>query len=428
MKTFKKVLASSVLATSFAIYTVGSVHAEVSVSNTAIKANQSSVNDTKAPVIPKVYVQKSINKFNQKKFEVKGVAEPKSKVVGQLKSMDSQITFEAKTDEKGNFKSFLNTQKLKDGALKLSVYNVDASGNKGKLKNVSILKDTFLEELTVENEGFINSYNVSDFPVSGTGDPKATVYITLQSGKQIVMGKTIVDEFGNYSLNMNVQKFAEGKVAIQAKQVDKAGNTENVAVNVTKETKSPNKPVIFKPSNITANTDQTTYKIKGLGKAGSEIEIVLSDGIIDVSSIGEVDANGSFEVEIETTDLQSGEIKVTAIQTSTAGNTSLESVTKFMKDTDGPNTPELNALVSIKQENVANYTVSGKGEIGSIIKIFVTDGKTTVTNSAIVTEQGTFTTNLNLTTLQSGNVYFIATQLDSSNNSSTPVTVTILKS
>jgi Bacterial Ig domain len=419
MNNWKKVLVSSVIATSFVTYTVGSAHAETK--------GRTVVKDTKAPGIPVITSNKSINKINQKNFEVKGKAEAKSKLVGTLKSKETQLNFTVKTDAKGNFKTSLNTLKFKDGTLSLSVYAIDESGNKGKVKTESVLKDTFLEELTVENEGYINSFNAEEFPVSGTGEPKATILVTLQSGKQTISGKTFVDELGNYSLNVNTKKFTEGKVTILVQQLDKAGNSSKVNVNLMKETKAPAKPLLFPASNVTAATDQTTYSISGLGKAGSEIEVVLSDGTIEVSSIGEVDEKGNFTVELDTTDLQSGEITVSAIQTSSAGNFSPESVTKFVKDLVAPNAPEVNALETIKTDNLSNYTVSGKGDVGSTINVYVTDGKTTKSTFGKVNEDGTFTLSINLTDLQIGNIFVIVSQADHSHNSSSLVTLTTQK-
>ncbi|WP_088041380.1 Ig-like domain-containing protein [Bacillus sp. EAC] len=427
MNNWKKVLVSSVIATSFVTYTVGYAHAEESLSSKNLNSKHIVTKKTKVPASPVVYVNRTINKLNAKKVEIKGKAEPKTKVVGTLKSKDSQITFTTKVDSKGNYRATVNSLKLKDGALTLSIYTIDASGSKGKVKNVSIKKDTILDELTIENEGYINSFNSSDFPVSGTGEPGATVYITAQSGKQIVTRKTIVDEFGNYSLNSNLNKFAEGKVSISAKQVDKAGNSSKVSTNLIKETKASVSPILFPAANVTADTDQTTYTISGLGKAGSEIEVVLSDGNVEVSSIGEVDSKGYFEVELDTSDLESGEISVVAIQTSAAGNPSREITTKFVKDITAPSAPEVNALGSINQDNLANYTVSGKGEIGSNVSILFTDGKSTASNYVKVNADGTYTTTLDLTQLQAGSLFVVVTQIDKAHNVSEPITLTIQK-
>jgi hypothetical protein len=382
--------------------------------------------DITPPATPIFKVNKYINLSNDGSFEIKGKGEANSIVLISLKDSKTTLSLSSKTDSKGNFKVKANTKNLVEGSILFTIQNVDKAGNKSKLKTMNLAKDVTLEEMSIDNEGFINSLTQGEYPVSGTADFGSKLDVNIQSGKTIISGSGTVDELGNYSVDLNATSLPEGKVTITVKQSDVAGNVEQQSVEVVKETNAPNSPIMFQAPVLQSDT-VTNYFVSGLGVKNGEVEVTLTDGLNDVSSLATVDENGLFQVEFNAASLQDGEITITAKQMSEAGNESKETIIKTKKDTTPPTKPVLDPLAVISTANQAEYSITGQGEKGTTLQVLITDGTTTLTGIGMVDDTGKFAIKVNVTSLKVGNVIIIANQIDSNKNVGLNSTTIVIK-
>lgn len=392
----------------------------------SLDAQAASIKDTTSPVIPVYKVSKYINLSNETSFEVKGKGEANSTMLLSLKDGKSIVTRSVKADARGNFKVKIDTTKLVEGNINFSIQSSDKAGNKSKIKTHQLVKDITLEELSIDNEGFINSLTQNEYPVSGTADIESNIEITLQSGKQIVIGKTKVDELGNFSVDLNASNLEDGKVSITIKQTDIAGNMETQSVEVIKDTKAPELPVLFQVTPIQSG-NVAAYFVNGLGVKNGEVEVTLTDGINDVSTIAPIDENGLFQAEFNLEALLDGEITITVKQTSESGNESLETTLKTLKDSTAPTKPVLDKLDTIISTNQGEYVISGQGEQKATIQVMVTDGTSTITAPAQIDDQGKFSLKVNLSSLKTGNIIILVSQTDVFKNAGSVVTSLVQK-
>jgi hypothetical protein len=412
---WKTILLASVLTTGLSSLALSEVQAQ------AVKTK-----DTTPPAIPNYKVNKYINLSNDGQFEIKGKGEKDSTIIISLKDGQTAISLKAKTDAKGNFKVKADTNKLTEGKITFSIHNVDKAGNKGKAAIRGLFKDVTLEEMSIDNVGFINAISQSEYPVSGTADLGSTIDVTLESGGVKVTGTGTVDELGNFSVDMDSSSLPDGDVNVTVKQTDVAGNIEEQSVEVVKDTAAPGNPVLFSPVALQSE-NVASYFVTGLGVANGEVEITLSDGLNDVSSLATVDENGLFQVELNAASLVDGEITIIAKQMSEAGNESGEAVVKTVKDTGAPVKPVVDKLAAIASTNQAEYVISGTGEKGAIVGVLLTDGTNTISASGVVDESGKFAVKVNVSALKAGNIIIIANQTDTYKNISTNTTLTTTK-
>jgi hypothetical protein len=382
--------------------------------------------DTTPPATPIFKVNKYINLSNVGSFEIKGKGEANSIVLISLKDSKTTLSLSSKADSKGNFKVKANTKNLVEGSIIFTIQNVDKAGNKSKLKTMNLLKDLTIEDLSIDNEGFINALTQGEYPVSGTADFGSKIDVSIQSGKTIISGLGTVDELGNYSVDIDTVSLPDGIVTITVKQSDIAGNVEQQSVEVVKETNAPNSPIMFSAPVLQSET-VTNYFVSGLGVKNGEVEVTLTDGLNDVSSIATVDENGLFQVEFNAASLQDGEITITAKQMSEAGNESLETIIKTKKDTAAPAKPVFEPLAVITTANQAEYSITGQGEKGTTVQVLITDGTTILTGLGLVDDSGKFVTKINVTSLKVGNVIIIANQTDSNKNVGLNATAIVIK-
>lgn len=386
--------------------------------------------DTKSPVVPILNNALYIYSKNQSAYTVKGKAEPNSKVYVSIGDQKTNISQNGKADKKGNFILTLDARKLQEGKINLTAGSMDAAGNKTSYSKPGFLtKDTQIEEPLVVSEEYVNSFNVESYPIAGTGTPGDNVKIMVNDGAKTISEISEVDELGNYEVDLDLTLLKEGNLTIDAKQLDQAGNeSKEVRERVIKDVSAPSSATIFNNGYINEDTDLTSYSIIGRGEAGSELEITLSDGVNEVSSLGTVEENGRFSVEVDASPLSDGEITIYAVQISKAGNVGEADTAAVFKDITAPDSPAVNELEAISQLNSNSYNISGKGEKGSSIFITVTDGKNSLFEKVKANIDESFNATVDLSVLNNGEITFIILQKDQAGNVSKSIKTTAVKS
>ncbi|WP_206501565.1 Ig-like domain-containing protein [Geobacillus sp. JS12] len=385
------------------------------------------IKDTKAPSVPVITNKGWINAKQQNAYAVQGTAEPHSAVQVLLSDGKQRITKTVRADGKGRFRAVIDARKLAEGEITVSAVSVDSAGNQSGQSKKVLRKDVSIEAPELLNEGYINAFNYEAYPVTGTGTPGEKVVVEAADGKKSVSASGLVDEDGNYEVEINTSSLKDGKIAIRVKTIDQAGNESRMAsVVLIKSLSSPAKPSIDNKGYVNASADATAYEVTGKGEPGAEVEVTLSDGTNEISTVGTVEENGRYHVEADISPLSDGLITITAVQTSVTGNVSPEATATVWKDT-AVAAPSLNALPAVTNQNQAAYTIAGTAESNASVQIIITDGQKSLVEWTSADSNGNFSKTIDLSAFHNGQLMIIVTQEDKAQNHSEATTATVTK-
>lgn len=232
--------------------------------------------------------------------------------------------------------------------------------------------------------------------VRGTGEPGATVTVTLPGGA--TRTATVAPD-GSWSVTAPAPLVAGQTVS--ATQADAAGNTSPSATATVPDQTAPAAPTI-KPLTDGATT------VSGKAEAGSTVKVTLGDGTVLTTQAA---ADGTWSVTPATP--LAGPQTISATATDAAGNVS-PTTTAGVPDTTKPSAPTISPITD------GGTTVSGTGEPGATVSVTLPDGST---QTATVAPGGTWT--VTSPTPLTGGQTVTATQKDPSGNVSDPTSAVV---
>jgi hypothetical protein len=393
---------------------------------------KSLLKDTKLPGNPVLENRGFINAKVASNYTVKGKAEPQAAIKLTVSDGKNSATQLSKVDKKGNFSVPFNLSQLEEGKINLSAELTDAAGNKRIYKKADFLiKDTLIVEdvPTVIGDAYANAANVDIYNVAGFGEPGELVQVTIKDGKNPALSQeTEVDEEGFFSVDFDLTTFPDGTLTVTAKYVDVAGNeSESSEDSIIKDTVIPSPATNISSVAINENSKFEAYQVTGSGLPGATVEVLLSDGMSEISTIGSVSKDGKFNIPVNVSSLNDGDIAMTIVQISEAGNVGEEVKTTIKKDTV-VTSPMVTNWKFIEPGNLQAYEIKGTAEAHSLIYLTVTDGEKTLTEKVKSDANGHFILKINLSSLISGNLTFALSQKDVSGNVSPSIIKTIYKS
>jgi len=148
-----------------------------------------------------------VEEITDKSTSVSGIAEPGSTVLIQSRST---ILAQGQADNSGEFSFVIEAP---TAGTELTIYTVDASGNKSNEVKMTVLDKTAPEKPSV-NE--VTSLSQS---ITGNAEPGTTITVTADG---VVLGTTTADSAGNFTIAINQQKAG---TILDITTADKAGNT-----------------------------------------------------------------------------------------------------------------------------------------------------------------------------------------------------------
>lgn len=232
----------------------------------------------------------------------------------------------------------------------------------------------------------------------GTGEPGATVEITLPSGE--VISGIPVDNQGRFGPVTTTENQPRGTVTLV--QTDEAGNVSQPFGQIYADVQPPEAPNI---DVVSANPDGT-LTISGRGEPGTTIDLTLPSGevIRDVT----VAADGTFGPVTSLENQPSGD--VTGVLTDDAGNVS-EPGAQTYRDATPPEAPTIDTITTNPNGTIS---VSGSGEPGATATITFPSGE--IIANIPIGPNGLFGPVVSTENQPSGNV--TATQTDAEGNTS----------
>ena len=201
-----------------------------------------------------------------------------------------------------------------DGSVQIDVTASDAAGNSSNPESVSIDVDTTAPDAPVINAP------TNGQPVTGTGEPDATVTVTTPGGASCT---AIVQGDGSWSCTLT-GNLVNGD-DITATQTDEAGNeSDPTTVNGGLDTEAPGIPTITSPQNGTTINNALPV-IGGMAEANSTVTVSNQSGVICVA---QTNASGEWSCT-PGSPLADGLQQLQAVAEDTAGNESQPGSTSF---------------------------------------------------------------------------------------------------
>jgi methionine-rich copper-binding protein CopC len=341
------------------------------------------------------------------------------------------------------------TDVLPEGTYTATTTLVDSHGNAS-----SSLTRTFVIDDTAPNApsyspgpAVINKAREAAYSVSGTGEPGATVTLTLtDTAATVVTGVTTVTNGGAWTItfndpDLNASDLVDGVVALSATQKDLADNVSSAAVASTlKDTVAPRvSGVAFDKTDYKAGSPITAVVTGTVdngtttaGEAGDSVLVTIKDAASGaVSGVGVTDGSGHFSVSLNIASLADGTVTAEAVATDAAGNASTKGTATAVKDTAAPAVPTVTMTNPINAGNASAVTVSGTAEPSSQVLISINDndaGTAPVQTSGTTNGAGSYGVgSINVSSLTDGTLTATVVSVDTAGNTSAAGTGTATK-
>lgn len=378
--------------------------------------------DTTAPDPPTVvFFTNPINNSNKVVVLVTGTAEANSQVNVTITD-DVSAVVATTTAISGVFQVTMGVTSLLDGVLTTFARARDAAGNNSNASSpVTATYDS------------VNPVLVSTTPADGSSvqsipTVEAAFAEALSTGISSlvltnVIGNGVAGTTTFTSANRTIVftpssalSDAASPFRATATVFDPAGNTTAVSWTFTKDSVSPNAPVISFITDPINDTNKTTVLVTGTAETNSRVTVTVTGSSGSVESTVTA-TSGVFSTTVSTAALSDGIVTATAISRDAAGNVSAVSAPRTAtKDTGVPASPTILFLTDpINNVNQTAIQVTGTAEAGVSVEATVTDGTNSISASSVATG-GNFTINLNASTLNDGLVTATAVANDAAGN------------
>ncbi|MCU4677357.1 tandem-95 repeat protein [Catenovulum sp. 2E275] len=326
-------------------------------------------------------------------------AESNTNVTVTISSDMTSLSKTVTSDSSGNWTlsgSEFDVSGFNNGSLTISATQTDAAGNTSSVASSTVTLDNMAPsspEITtpIEIDNVVNAGEDDTVLISGSGaEPGATLLISIDG----VQTQVIADASGNWTIatqELDISALNNGSLTVTVVQTDSAGNTSSSSTStITLDNNIPDAPVIISPiegDNVINAKEVNTVIVTGTGESGANINLSVTDATNNstVNTQVTVDTEGHWSLltqEIDLSTLADGELTISANQTDSSGNTSLDSTVTVLKDTQLPKiasfdvtSGDFNAgdLINItvnltKDVNVAAAESTLDLEIGSVTK------------------------------------------------------------
>jgi LysM repeat protein len=373
-----------------------------------------------------------INKEQSVAYRIQGKGEPNTNVLISFADLTgASVTKTIKTDDTGSFVDTLNLSSLKDGAVTVITYQMDEANNKSNVITKVVQKDTEAPtQVTLKPLDTVSQQNVAGYTISGAGEPLSTVDAILRDaqGKEVTH-QTKVRGDGTFSIEVDLSALTGDSIELIIHQTDDVGNkSPSTTQFATIDTTGP-QTLDLKVDHTANENSVLSFTISGETEPGADIEIELTDGANTVIYHGTATSDGSFNIVTDLSKLADGAISGRVLTKDTNQNTGVTKELNLTKDTEviDLTSVEVADEGKISSVNVDSYVISGVShEEGAIATIEITDGVTSVTETALVID-GRFHLPLNLTTLTDGTLQVKVSQQDLAGNRSMIMTKTVEK-
>ncbi|MBM7662512.1 LysM repeat protein [Bacillus mesophilus] len=364
--------------------------------------------------------KETITSKNQHSFIISGSVTDATQVRVEFIDQHQKNIQEELTVENNSYQRNMDFSGLSDGVIIVKLIAVDEHGNETNVSTRELTKDTISPDTpAVTIPSFINTANEHAVILSGKTEPGSLVSMVVSDETNTMNRQVTADVEGNFSVIVDARIFNEGRITVETKSIDKAGNESDSSIVQTIKDVSVGEILISDLAPI--NKEQAVaYKIQGKGEPNTNVTISFADltGATITRTI-KTDETGSFVESIDLSTLKDGAVTVLTYQMDEANNKSNVITKVVQKDTEAPTQVILNPLESVSQQNVDVYTVSGTGEPLSTVDAILRDAQgNEVTHQTKVRGDGTFSLEVNLSILTGDRLELTIHQTDDVGNKS----------
>ena len=315
----------------------------------------------------------------------------------------------------------------------------DAAGNVSEVTSLSFDIIEIIDGTPVisvpDDGGLVNSETPE---IHGVADPDATVLVTLSDDNgEVATYEVTADDDGNWSLDLatatpldSTDDFSidhEENITVEASATGSESGETNYADPITfsVDTEAPSRPSIETPDDNGFAQDEPI--LDGTAEPLSTVTVVLGDDSGFETYITTADANGDWQVDLETTEPTGGdielmhgeEISMSVTATDAAGNESPADSLVFTVDIIAPDEPVIISPTPGGGVTDDTPVIIGSAEAGSTISVTLTDDDSTEIYTAIPVESdGSWTLDLENETALTGDVEVTASATDQAGNQS----------
>gem|GEM_PF-2490722 len=378
-------------------------------------ANQSSATVVKDTTNPTVAITSApaINNNNKTAYPVSGTCNENSRTV----SVNVGGVTATPTCTTLTWSASLDVSVLADGAsISITANHTDAAGNSAAQASTTVAKDTSNPTVSITSSPLINNANKNAYTVSGTcSETGQTVTINIGS-----VNTTNTCTLLTWSVTVNVSGNPDSaSLLITADHIDAAGNTAvQAGTTVLKDTTLPTVAITSSP--MINFTNKAAYVVSGTCSENTRSVSVNVAGVTSTPTCTTLTWSATLNVSAVA---DGASVSITANHTDAVGNSATQASTTVVKDTSLP-TVAISASPIINNSNKAAYTVSGTcSENTRAVSISVGGVTSTPTCTALA-----WSATLNVTAIpDSASVSITADHADSSGNTATQATTTVLK-
>jgi VCBS repeat-containing protein len=266
----------------------------------------------------------------------------------------SNVTWDENTFTLDN----IDVSTLSDGTLTVTAISSDPYGNSATIDNVTVQKDTAVENLTnitdtTENlnDSVINYSEATSIDLDGTVESGSEIKVKfIDESNNEISAIVLNNASASWSIDdTDISTLDDGSITIQTTATDINGNEKVIEEVIVKDTVVSNTSIIiddgnesFDGNNVVSSSEETAIDIAGILELGSTLNsLVISDGDqstsdinVDVSSVN-LDASGSYNIDdIDISSLLDATLTVTATATDSYGNVKNDINATIIKDTE----------------------------------------------------------------------------------------------
>ena len=367
---------------------------------------------------------------NANSYTLVGMADSGSTVQIVLSDgVNPEITVEAVANDSGEFRTNVDLRNLNDGEIFITASAIDEHGNRSKIEQTTLIKETTLAPPVISNTEIINSKNASSYHIFGMAQPGTTVDITVSDGvNPDIITSTTANENGEYNIAVDVSTLLDTSLTITAFQTSAAGITSNASnTTVDKDTEAPTAPIFHNDHFITTE-NQANYELLGKAEANTDIQIRIFNGNGQEKMVtATTDENGEYRVPVDLTEFLDGDLSFELTQVDQAGNVSPAVTKTLIKDTVGPDEIKMETPLPIFSDNVLVYPIRGVVEPHATVVVEISDGVNAITKKIETDGEGRFEEIFDLSTLRDGKLKATFRATDNAGNVGEAQTFTLEK-
>lgn len=310
-----------------------------------------------------------------------------------------------------------------DGTHTVSYFATDKAGNTGTPQSKTLQIDTTAPAAPgLSVPAYVNIANVAAVPVTGTAEAGAKIALKATDNgtgtPHSASATATASATGAWSATLDMGTFKQGTIDYSATAADPAGNTSAIkAATSIKDTAAPAAPqALIVPSYVNI-ANASSVPVSGTAEANGTVTVTATDpgAVHTVSGTATASGGGAWSMNLNLGTLNEGTVSYAVTVKDAAGNSSSTATVTDTKDTAAP----VLSITAPMYVNLSNYTavqVSGTTDTSGTLNVTARSSVTNSVTKQVTASGSTWSTSMDLTSLDQGTVTFTVSLTDAAGN------------